>query len=75
VSLRIPCPQCGSRPFTEFTFGGEVRPTSSDDPEEDFRRVYLPVNAPREQAERWFHAYGCRRWLTLRRDALTNRIV
>jgi sarcosine oxidase delta subunit len=52
-----------------------VRPPSSDDREEDFRRVYLRVNAPREQAERWFHAYGCRRWVTIRRDALTNRIV
>ncbi len=29
---------------------------------------------PAPQRERWFHAYGCRRWLTLRRDTVTNRI-
>jgi heterotetrameric sarcosine oxidase delta subunit len=74
VSLRIPCPWCGPRPYTEFMFGGEERASASDDPEEDFRRVYLPLNAPAEQLERWFHTFGCRRWLRLRRDALTNRI-
>jgi sarcosine oxidase delta subunit len=25
--------------------------------------------------ERWFHAAGCRRWLTLRRDTRTDRVV
>jgi heterotetrameric sarcosine oxidase delta subunit len=25
--------------------------------------------------ERWFHAAGCRRWLTLRRDTRTDAVV
>jgi heterotetrameric sarcosine oxidase delta subunit len=25
--------------------------------------------------ERWFHAAGCRRWLTLRRDTRTDQVV
>jgi heterotetrameric sarcosine oxidase delta subunit len=74
MGIKIPCPNCGPRDHTEFTFGGELRPDDAVDPDEDFQRVYLRENAPGEQEERWFHLYGCRRWLTLRRDTLTNRI-
>ena len=74
MGLKIPCPHCGLRPFTEFSFGGEFREPESSSPEEDFRRVWLPDNAAGAQEERWFHAYGCRRWLTISRDTLTNRI-
>lgn len=77
MGVKIPCPHCGERSFTEFTFGGELRegpPGAAGDAEEDFRRVYLRTNAPSVQSERWFHAYGCRRWLTLRRDVGTNRV-
>ena len=74
MTIEIPCPNCGRRPYTEFTFGGELRDVAAADPEEDFRRVYLAENAPGLQEERWFHAFGCRRWLTLRRDTVTNRI-
>ena len=75
MSLRIPCPRCGDRAFTEFTYGGEVRPTEAADPDADFARVYLRANVAGIQSERWFHVMGCRRWLTLRRDTVTNRIV
>ena len=75
MGLKIPCPNCGLRPYTEYTFGGELRPLdAAGDREADFRRVYLRENAPGPQRERWFHAYGCRRWLTLRRDTVNNRI-
>ncbi len=70
----IPCPRCGLREYTEFTFGGELRDVESPDIESDFERVYLPDNASGIQAERWFHTYGCRRWLSLRRDTVTNEI-
>jgi heterotetrameric sarcosine oxidase delta subunit len=74
VSLLIPCPHCGRRPFTEFAFGGELRPIEAGDLEEDFARVYLRENAAGLQEERWFHVLGCRRWLTISRDTVTNRI-
>jgi heterotetrameric sarcosine oxidase delta subunit len=74
MGVKIPCPNCGPRDHTEFTFGGELRPLEAADADEDFRRVYLRENLPAEQEERWFHLFGCRRWLTIRRDALTNRI-
>ena len=41
---------------------------------DDFARVYLRRNAPGPQRERWFHAFGCRRWVSLTRDTVTNRI-
>ena len=73
MALRIPCPNCGLRPYTEFWFGGELRPPGSDaDLEEDFRNVWLRDNVAGVHSERWFHAAGCRRWLTIERDTVTN---
>lgn len=72
--MRIPCPNCGDRPYTEFSFGGELRPIDAADPEEDFARVFLVANAAGPQRERWFHLAGCRRWVTVRRDTLTDRV-
>jgi heterotetrameric sarcosine oxidase delta subunit len=74
VTLEVPCPNCGSRPHTEFAFGGEDRPLASPDAETDFARVFLPDNAEGPQRERWFHALGCRTWFTVTRDTGTNRI-
>jgi heterotetrameric sarcosine oxidase delta subunit len=75
VGLQIPCPRCGLREFSEFGFGGEVRELESSDSERDFDRVYLNDNAPGPQVERWFHAYGCRRWFTITRDTVTNQVL
>jgi heterotetrameric sarcosine oxidase delta subunit len=72
--LLVPCPTCGERPSTEFTFGGELRPLDAADPEADVARVFLRANVAGIQEERWFHALGCRRWLTLRRDTRTDGI-
>ena len=74
MGLRVPCPQCGPRPYSEFTFGGELRDPESADPELDFQRVYLRDNQAGTQIERWFHTFGCRRWITVSRHTVTNRI-
>jgi len=75
VGLQIPCPHCGPREFSEFSFGGEVREFACEDPQRDFDRVYLHDNAAGPQLERWFHVYGCRRWFTIRRDTVDNRVL
>lgn len=75
MGIKIPCAHCGPRDYTEFSFGGELRPTEAPDADADFRRVYLRDNAAGDQEERWFHALGCRRWITLTRNTLTNRII
>jgi len=76
LALRLKCPNCGSRSFTEFWFGGELRPQphAGITPEEDYRRLWLPENASGIQVERWFHFAGCRRWLTVERDTATNEV-
>ena len=76
MGFHIECPNCGPRSYHEFWFGGELRPTwqpgiSSED---DYRRLWLPENAAGRQTERWFHFAGCRRWLTVERDTVTNEI-
>lgn len=89
MALRLTCPNCGSRPHTEFWFGGELEahaveppslrlapPATANDAalEADFARVWLRRNSYGVQRERWFHHAGCRRWHTAVRDTLTNRV-
>ena len=74
MGLIVPCPTCGPRPHAEFAFGGELRPIEAEDPDGDFDRVFLRENVDGVQVERWFHLFGCRRWLTVRRDTRTDRI-
>ncbi len=85
MALRLTCPNCGSRPHTEFWFGGEVEAHAGgavapalggDDArlESDFARVWLRRNSYGRQHERWFHHAGCRRWHTAVRDTLDNGV-
>ena len=72
------CPRCGRRPLDEFTFGGERRASADwlNDPDErDFDDVWVFENPAGIATERWFHAAGCRRWLTIRRDTSVDRVV
>lgn len=86
MALRLTCPNCGSRPHTEFWFGGEVEAQTEEASaatagadraavlEADFTRVWLRRNTYGVQRERWFHHAGCRRWHTAVRDTLTNKV-
>jgi sarcosine oxidase subunit delta len=74
----LDCPRCGRRPLDEFAFGGERRtvPSPIDDPaRRDFDEVWIFDNPAGETVERWFHAAGCRRWLTVRRDTLADVVL
>ena len=77
MSLRIDCPHCGRRPLEEFLHGEILRvPESITDPEaRDLDRAFMHDNPAGPVTERWFHAAGCRRWLTLRRDTRTDEIL
>lgn len=79
MALRITCPNCGSRPFTEYWFGGEIpaagtTPDRATTPDDEFARIWYRRNVAGMQTERWFHHAGCRRWLTAQRDTVTNTI-
>jgi heterotetrameric sarcosine oxidase delta subunit len=75
--MHISCPNCGSRSYTEFSFGGEPRGrwVPDESPAENFQRVWMRSNVAGVQRERWFHHDGCRRWLTLTRDTITNEFI
>ena len=74
----LECPRCGRRPIDEFTFGGERRPTPvwlTDPDERDYDEVWIFENPAGPTTERWFHTAGCRRWLTVRRDTVTDHVL
>ncbi|MDX1521179.1 MAG: sarcosine oxidase subunit delta [Anaerolineae bacterium] len=77
MSIRIPCPNCGERPVEEFVYG-EI-PVVPDRITEvnarDLDRAFMLNNLEGVQTEAWFHVYGCRRWLRIRRDTRTDEIV
>ena len=74
MSFLIACPNCGPRPSTDFRYGGETRPAAdlAAGPQVEVRRLWMRRNVAGEQTERWFHRDGCRRWVTIRRDTVTN---
>ncbi|MFN0180739.1 MAG: sarcosine oxidase subunit delta [Gemmatimonadales bacterium] len=77
MALMIPCPQCGRRPYGEFWCSGELPEGghgTATDPDQDYRRVWLRRNVAGDQRERWFHHAGCRRWFSLTRNTVSNRI-
>ena len=76
--LWLTCPLCGRRPIDEFTFGGERRPVPEWIEGDDARNLDEVWNFETPDGvttERWFHAAGCRRWLTVHRDTSTDTVV
>lgn len=76
--LRIPCPVCGTRDETEFTYGGDATmkrpPEASTDPDAWVTYVFERPNPRGRHHEYWHHVAGCRQWLILERDTLTHEI-
>lgn len=78
--LQIPCPYCGPREETEFSYGGEahiMRPENPDAMSDadwgDF--LFMRRNTKGVFFERWVHAHGCRRWFNVARDTVTYEIL
>ena len=77
--LLIPCPWCGERAETEFSYGGEggiSRPLDpyalSDAQWADYLFMRKKPRGP--HSELWNHSQGCRRWFGVRRDTVTYKI-
>jgi sarcosine oxidase subunit delta len=77
MTFLIPCPDCGPREVTEFSFGGETgRRPGPDEPVAALARyLYVRRNASGVQQEWWFHRDGCRDWLVATRDTRTNAVA
>ncbi|WP_420340548.1 sarcosine oxidase subunit delta [Roseibium sp.] len=75
--IRIPCPFCGPRDHSEFTYGGDgsIEYPALDAPMEAWQdAVFLRDNICGVQLETWQHVHGCRMWLLVERDTLTHEI-
>ncbi len=77
--LLISCPWCGERGQIEFTCHGEAhiaRPQQPDalSDEEWGEYLFFRKNRMAVHHERWFHAYGCRRWFYAVRHTVTDEI-
>ena len=77
--MRIPCPYCGPRDVSEFAYLGDAGPVRPDPAGPDAAQafhdyVYLRDNPAGLHAELWYHASGCRSWLTVRRDTRSHAI-
>ena len=83
--LLIPCPYCGPRAQTEFSYGGDAtiaRPGQGDDPAQDavakqqwLDHIYLRDNPRGPHLEWWQHHSGCRAWFKVRRDTATHEVL
>jgi sarcosine oxidase subunit delta len=78
--MRIPCPFCGVRDASEFSYLGDAtlkRPDpSAPNAERAFHDyVYLRDNPAGPHREFWHHVSGCRSWLIVTRDTRTHEIL
>ncbi|HYC44112.1 MAG TPA: sarcosine oxidase subunit delta [Burkholderiales bacterium] len=76
--MLLPCPYCGPRDVTEFSYGGDadVRAPAGDAPAEDWSaHVYLRDNPRGPHDELWQHSAGCRRWIRVTRNTLTHEVL
>ena len=76
--LRITCPCCGERDYTEFRYGSDASkprpPLASEDRKAWHDYIFLFDNPKGPHREFWQHVLGCRQWLVLERDTATNTV-
>lgn len=77
--LRIPCPICGARDYTEFRYGGDAGKRRPEHGTVDVKSwhdyVFLFDNVKGLHREFWQHVVGCRQWLIVERNTATNIVI
>ena len=77
--MLIPCPICGPRDHSEFTYGGDATltrpPLGEDDADVWAHFVYDRENPRGPHREYWHHNHGCRHWLAVWRDTATHHVA
>jgi len=82
--MLLPCPYCGPRDVTEFSYGGDGNVQQPDENETGVAAssaaassacVFLRDNPRGPHDELWQHSAGCRRWINVRRDTLTHEVL
>jgi len=76
--MRMVCPLCGERDFSEFRYGGDAskpRPAHGTvDRKVWHDYLFLFENPKGSHLEFWQHVLGCRQWLVLERNTATNEV-
>ncbi len=76
--LLLSCPYCGPRDHSEFRYGGDASKTrpahGAADPKVWHDHVFLFDNPKGAHKEYWQHVLGCRRWMIVERDTLSQAI-
>ena len=75
--LIIPCPWCGERDESEFSYGGRAKLLPPLDASADAWQAALHVheNPDGWHEELWFHGFGCNQWLVIRRHTRAQEIA
>jgi sarcosine oxidase subunit delta len=76
--MLIPCPICGLRDQSEFTYGGDATPVRPNMISTEVERwaayVYDRSNPRGGHEELWHHVHGCRSWLFVERNTETHDV-
>ncbi len=75
--ILIPCPYCGPRNASEFQYIGEQggRPDPNETTPSAWRSyLYIQSNEAGWVIETWWHASGCRQYLIVERETVTNEV-
>lgn len=75
--LLIPCPHCGPRAQAEFIYERTMDSVVPLDAEPDtaMEKLFTRTNPRGVDEELWRHSYGCRAWMTVSRNRVTNEIL
>lgn len=76
--MLIPCPHCGPRDASEFTYFGDAtvaRPALDASAEAWAKAVYDRANPRGRHQEWWQHAEGCRCFIKVARDTVTHDVL
>ncbi|WP_052261976.1 sarcosine oxidase subunit delta [Leisingera sp. ANG-M1] len=77
--LLIPCPHCGLREESEFTYGGPCRDLPALDGQSDAgtwsQAFHMGKNPRGPLRELWYHSSGCEAWIEVTRDTASHEII
>lgn len=74
--MQINCPHCGPRAQAEFIYERTVDSVVPFDaaPEEAMTKLFTRTNPRGPDEEIWRHTYGCRAWMVVMRNRVTNEV-
>ena len=74
---QIDCPNIGSRPISEFTYGGEVKAEPNPDETDDtaWTDYLFSINGGPGLRREWWHHGPSGTWFIIERDTLTDSFI